>query len=260
MDVFRDSGYGYNQYDTLAMARTRGMCSPKFSCAITEFGVPARGQSAFTPPGPTAGFDAAYVLAHEIGHALGMHHDGKRGNDCDSDGFIMSYNRDNSETKWSTCSAEKLSEFSKSCLDDEPGLNREDFEHERFGGRPGMYFGADSQCKLFLMDTSAMQSPSAATPEGVCRNLLCVHRDVAGSRQSFVDLPEWSAGPALDGTECDIDGFCLGGECVRKKRWYVNSLAEEYYGECKSGCLERSMGVRKRVLVYNQDKVKDRGE
>ena len=52
----------------------------------------------------------------------------------------------------------------------------------------------------------------------------------------------------------------IAGECVHKKLWYVNSLAQEYYGECRSGCLERSMGVRKKVLVYDKSKVKDRGE
>ena len=187
-----------------------------------------------------------------------MHHDGKSGNDCYSGSYIMSETRgvDDSATEWSACSAEYLKSFSKNCLDDEPGLIREDFNHERFGGRPGMYFGADSQCKLFLMDKFAMKS---ATTDDVCQNLRCVHSDVA-LQQSLVDAPDWAAGPALDGTECDIDGFCLGGECVRKKRWYVNSLAEEYYGECRSGCLERSMGVRKRVLVYDKDKVKDRGK
>lgn len=262
MDLYADKGY-YNDSDTLGVAYTGSMCDKKFSCVITEFGVP-KSEDVFQPSSPTTGFSAVYVLAHEIGHTLGMRHDGfginddsqpKGSNDCDLDGFIMSPRRDDSETKWSTCSAEYLKSFSKNCLDDEPGLNREDFQHERFGGRPGMYFGADSQCKLFLVDKFAMKSPST---DDVCQKLWCVHSDVA-LLQSHGGL-KFNAGPALDGTECDIDGFCLGGECVHKKRWYVNSIAEEYYGECKSGCLERSMGVRKKVLVYDEHKVKNRGE
>lgn len=42
-------------------------------------------------PYPSAGFTAVYVMAHEVGHNLGMHHDSTAG--CAKDGFIMSPSR-----------------------------------------------------------------------------------------------------------------------------------------------------------------------
>ena len=57
---------------------------------------------------PTTGFSAAYILAHEVGHTLGMKHDGIE-DGCDWSGFIMSRSRGkHGQTKWSPCSQAKL--------------------------------------------------------------------------------------------------------------------------------------------------------
>ena len=61
------------------------MCHPEYSCVVVEFGV----RGALGNSWPTTGFSAAYTLAHELGHSIGMPHD----RDADGNSFIMSTTR-----------------------------------------------------------------------------------------------------------------------------------------------------------------------
>ena len=52
------------------------MCHPDYSCTINE----------------GSNFESVFVIAHEMGHNLGMNHDGEttEGNRCSPDQFLMS--------------------------------------------------------------------------------------------------------------------------------------------------------------------------
>ncbi|KFM64227.1 A disintegrin and metalloproteinase with thrombospondin motifs 7, partial [Stegodyphus mimosarum] len=90
----------------LGLAWVNGMCRPKHSCTLNE------GSS----------FEAAFVIAHEMGHSLGMLHDG-HGNDCDPSAYLMSEKTGPGRITWSTCSNDYLEKFFRkglgACLEDD---------------------------------------------------------------------------------------------------------------------------------------------
>ncbi|XP_042207319.1 A disintegrin and metalloproteinase with thrombospondin motifs adt-2-like [Homarus americanus] len=60
----------------IGLAWVSGMCHPRYSCTINE------GTS----------FESVYVISHEMGHNLGMSHDGAKPdeNSCDGNKYLMS--------------------------------------------------------------------------------------------------------------------------------------------------------------------------
>ena len=95
----------------MGLARVGGMCTVQHNCVIGELGVTnSKGK-----PYPSAGFTAVFVMAHEIGHNLGMHHDHSAG--CTKDGYIMSASRGTKgESEWSGCSVAALRQANLDCL------------------------------------------------------------------------------------------------------------------------------------------------
>ena len=65
-----------NTSSVIGLAWVSGMCHPDYSCTINE------GNN----------FESVFVIAHEMGHNLGMNHDGEttEGNRCSPDQFLMS--------------------------------------------------------------------------------------------------------------------------------------------------------------------------
>ena len=84
-------------YSILGLAWVSGMCHQEYSCTINE------GNN----------FESVYVIAHEMGHNLGMNHDGEiaEGNDCDPNRFLMSPVLGPGKVTWSTCSNQEINKF-----------------------------------------------------------------------------------------------------------------------------------------------------
>lgn len=271
LDFYSEEG-GRRNGVTMGLAPVGGVCLPAHACVVSEFGT----SDMLGRPYPSAGFTSVYILAHEIGHNLGMHHDGT-GNNCARDGYIMSPSRGtNGEASWSSCSARVAAELQwATCLFD--GSEEDDLDtpselqHDRFGGAPGATWSVKKQCEILLRDKDASATPAGPSHEH-CSQLACRTPHRAGF---------YYAGPALPGTNCGQNMWCQGGQCVPAADLPTSSTAapnpstndsssnngEEatmgwsawQEGSCRSGCTERSRGFRERRRVCTAESKGCRG-
>ncbi|XP_064479406.1 A disintegrin and metalloproteinase with thrombospondin motifs adt-1-like [Ornithodoros turicata] len=219
---------------TMGLAPVGGVCHKDHNCVITEFG----GTTDTGKPYPSAGWTSTFVAAHEIGHNLGMLHDGPPNNACPSDGYIMSPSRGTKgETTWSDCSSEVVIKMGDtSCLSDKPSGIQDALQHDKFGNLPGQEWDSHDQCKIFLRDEDAALFNSSVIGK-VCERVTCK----TPNRMGY-----YKAGPALEGTFCGDQKWCRNGKCVTAEDQSLvpveGGWSDWSYGTCTSGCISNSKG------------------
>uniref|UniRef100_A0A7M5WQB7 Peptidase M12B domain-containing protein n=1 Tax=Clytia hemisphaerica TaxID=252671 RepID=A0A7M5WQB7_9CNID len=156
------------------------------------------------------GFNAAFSLAHQIGHSLGIEDDGV-GNVCESGQHIMASGSGKAAEayRWSKCSSDYLQGFLRknqsNCLDHftSQSSNRENLE---LYGNAGNVYDVDSQCQFVLGDGA--KACYQADKDQICSELMCLHPIYSNCTKTRK--------PALDGTSCGKDLWCQTGVCVKK--------------------------------------------
>ena len=228
---------------TMGLAPVTGICDKTFNCVIGEVGV----NKPNGKPYPSAGFTSVFVMAHEIGHNLGMHHDGSSG--CASNGFVMSASRGTKgEVEWSSCSRNVVRSLAMDCLTDGQGNGKPEFDHYRkYHNMPGLQWSSDKQCQFLIRDNEAKTDHKENDLHTICTQLYCRSPSKKG----------WfRAGPALEGTRCGSspEKVCIEGKCQAKPS-NIPSTSDakpkwsswSRFGKCISGCITSSVGVEKRT-------------
>ena len=168
------------------------MCSSRHSCSIAE----------------ALELDSPYLIAHELGHSLGMDHDETAG--CASD-FLMSAGLGAGKLAWSACSqvafntlVEKLNRRDNNCLELRQYDQVRSIPREQL---PGQLFDEDAQCRFDFRkpDIRSRMLRHIRHPEGVCHMLWCATGPY---------VRHYGAHPALEGTYCGDSSWCRGGRCL----------------------------------------------
>ncbi|KAG9486175.1 hypothetical protein GDO78_008977 [Eleutherodactylus coqui] len=217
----REDLCGHHSCDTLGMADVGTICSPERSCAVIE----------------DDGLHAAFTVAHEIGHLLGLSHDDSKF--CEEnfgsleDKRLMSsvLTSIDASKPWSKCTSATITDF----LDDGHGNCLLDQPRNQILGPeelPGQSYDAVRQCKLAFGPTYTV-----CPGMDVCSRLWC-----AVVRQGqMVCLTKKL--PAVEGTPCGKGRICLHGKCVdkTKKKYYSISSHGNWgswgpWGQCSRTC------------------------
>lgn len=235
--------------DTLGLAHSGQICDPETSCAIVE----------------DNGLSAAFTIAHELGHLLGVPHDDEE--QCKR--FYAQTNADHQVANkraefnvmvrmidsnshmwsWSSCSKHFITEFLDSghgdCLLDNNSVDirqsstddsrvyetfrRRSFIDVKYSKLPaGALYNADEQCR-FVFDRNS----SICLDMPYCRKLWCTSNTVGGCRTQHM--------PWADGTECGNGYWCQEGKCVRIDHAALHPIDGDWgdwspWSECSLNC------------------------
>ncbi|XP_070581823.1 uncharacterized protein [Ptychodera flava] len=185
-----------NNYQNTGLGYKWGACDPEAMYSVNE------------DHGPMA---LVLTLAHELGHNLGMRHDGNL-NDCPDNTYIMTgYPVGGSNAvKWSSCSRDAVIDFLNSdksfCLRDYPS-SPEVLKVEPNKPAPGLIYDSDEQCRMVYSYDA--EECIEITGQAKCEELKCL----VPSQSSYCI---GDSRPPLDGTSCGYGQWCMSGFCVQK--------------------------------------------
>ncbi|XP_044005743.1 A disintegrin and metalloproteinase with thrombospondin motifs 20-like [Aphidius gifuensis] len=211
---------GNKHCNAIGMAHLGTICNPDLSCTVVN-------------DGP---YSTAPIIAHELGHLLGMDHD-SHNNPClknDNNGslHLMNYQATNIHPlMWSNCSDEYVTRFLESgggdCLLAEP---TEKFDETRYR-HLGQQYSLNKTCEIAW---GPGYYTNKLKDDEKCGKFRCYHKN---EEMANIASHRWLT--VSDGTTCGDNKICYEGECISaNKMTPVNGGWSDYgdFGECSRTC------------------------